>query len=161
MAQISWILVTVVIIVFTIAFFIASVYFIISFYKKLLQGQNKNSNDTDMSKCKNCGANIEGLKCQYCGAKTPEPDQSTNMGFLGSFYENINRNIQAMQSQIPTNEEERKALREKNRLARLAIDNKKCPECGVDFKTIVGQPISISCKKCGALLDKTKYIDLF
>jgi len=138
-----------------------------------------------MSRCPNCGASFENNKCSYCGTKNPDaPKQGTMGSFVESIMETINSNIQNYsQNGIPSSakpnqyfldnfmkehkafneksEEEKNAIREKNRLARVAISNGKCPECSTPFKANNGFALSASCKKCGASIYEVTYIDKF
>ena len=107
-----------------------------------------------MLKCPNCGANYNGLECEYCGAKATPSTAMPNQYFIDNF-------MKEHKAFSEKSEEEKMAIREKNRLARVAIGNGKCPDCGTPFQLLGGFALSASCKKCGASIYEMTYLDKF
>lgn len=139
----------------------------------------------DVMKCPNCGANIDSNECAYCKAKMkPPPNMSGAEMFQDIFMKSMAKNMEDYtKNGIPPSarpdpyfmeqfkkehqafheksEEEQKAIREKNRLARIAVENGKCPGCGTPFKSYGGFALSPNCKKCGESVYAFTYYDKF
>jgi len=100
-------------------------------------------------KCPNCGAITDGKECEYCKANV-SIQSASNV---------INQSFADSQIALQKIQDEKAAKMEKNRLARLAIHNRKCPVCETPFKRFLGQQASISCKNCGASILEYTYTD--
>jgi rRNA maturation endonuclease Nob1 len=94
-----------------------------------------------MEKCTNCGANLHGNYCAYCGARASAKNP-------------LDAVTKFVQNKLNGPSPEKK---EQNRLCRQAIDNHQCPVCSTPFKR---GGLFKYCAHCGASLMKVSYTDI-